>query len=86
MLKGPLLMKSFGISPGDNAQIEISRNEHGAIKICIRDGKHPEGYAAAVSPENAIQIALVLMEKAGIPINAELARRMQKGGPLGGVS
>lgn len=85
MINSPVIQMSGTVEQGDNARIEISRDLNGAVKICIRDSKHPEGYAAAVSPRNAIGIAMTILEKAGVPVGAELARRMKHGGALGGV-
>lgn len=86
MVNSPIIRTVGNIEQGDNALIEISRDLNGAVKICIRDSKHPEGYAAAVSPRNAIAIAMTILEKAGIPVSAELARRTKQfGDALGGV-
>lgn len=69
---------------GENARIDVHRSLTGGCKVVVTDGKHPQGYTIEVPPRTAIALALAVLEAAGVPINAELGKRMiaQGGGPV----
>lgn len=77
-----ILMKPIPATQNENARVEISKDQNGWVAITIRDAKHPEGYMARVSPSTAIEIALTMLESAGLPIAAALRLKMRAGGGM----
>lgn len=69
---------------GENAVVEVHRSMSGGCKIGIKDAAHPNGYFATVPPQTAVALALAILEAAGVPIRAEIGRRLIEGGGLPG--
>lgn len=80
----PVLLKGNTLARGENARVEVHKDLNGGCKLVLKDGKHPAGYTIGLSPQGALSIALAMMEAVGIPIQAEMAKRMQQ--QTGGVS
>jgi len=71
------MSKSPILHPGDNARIDIQRDADGGVLVVIKEAKGVK--AVHLSPENAIGVAICILEAAGIPISEAYARRAQMG-------
>lgn len=80
----PVLLKSNTLARGENARVEVHRSLDGGCKLVLKDSKHPQGYTVGLDPRSTVGIAMAMFEAVGIPIQAELAKRMQQ--QTGGAS
>ena len=67
-------MKPFIIKPGENVRIDVQQDLNQGVVLIIRDDRHP-AKTLRLSRNNAIGMAVALMEGAGIPVQEALERK-----------
>lgn len=69
-----------GIQPilkaGQNCVVEVQRDLSGGVKLVIRTPDNKNGIPALMDPVTAVACGLAMLEAAGVPINAEMGKRM----------
>lgn len=75
-----MIKRQGTIYPNDNARIDIQRDQNGGALIIVRELDKPIR-CFRISRDNAIGMALAMMEASGIPINEAYHRKAaeQKG-------
>ena len=67
-------MKPFIIKPGENVRIDVQQDLNSGVILIIRDSSLP-AKSFRLSRNNAIGMAVAMMEGAGVPIQEALERK-----------
>lgn len=78
MLDKPVILNADALARGENARVEVHRSLDGGCKLVLKDSKHPSGYTVGLNPHTAVGIAMAMLEAVGVPVQAEMARKMQQ--------
>lgn len=73
----PVIIKPDGVARGDNARVEVFKDLNSGCSLVIKDASHPGGWRVQLSPQNAVGIALMMLEAAGVPIQATMAEKLK---------
>lgn len=75
-LLGPVLVSPLALARGENAKVQVRKDLSGGCTIIITDAKHPAGFPVSLSPDNAMGIAVEMLDAVGIPVKAALGARL----------
>lgn len=67
------------VNAGDNAVVEVRKDLNGGSIIVIKDALHRNGYPVRLSPKITVAMAFAMLEAVGVPVKAELGKRLIAG-------